>query len=195
MTIPILDLAEAKTRETRPRGSRRSAPRKKREIGEKSKTGRRGRSVLRRMHAKSKKERIVKPKERDGHGGKRGHDMRRLKKNSKVRCLNRALDLILTFPVGKKVCSSSGIPWPVKSGLRKDVNEQNVIIFYHNALPGSSAKEFYKIMQQECLVWHPDKAKQFVGGLTLTAAEEASMAVIARMVIRLHKEFGGRRAS
>jgi hypothetical protein len=50
-------------------------------------------------------------------------------------------------------------------------------------------------MQQECLTWHPDKAKQFIKSLTLTAEEAASMAVIARMVIELHKEFKERRAS
>jgi hypothetical protein len=108
---------------------------------------------------------------------------------------NCALDLILTFPTEKKVRSSSGIPWPVKSGLCKDVNEQNVIAFYHNALPGSSVNEFCKIMQRECLIWHPDKAKQLIGSLTLTATEEASMAVISRTVIILHKEFKERRAS
>jgi hypothetical protein len=120
--------------------------------------------------------------------------MRRLKKYSKVCCFNRAKYLILTFPAEKKVCTSSGIPWPVKSGLCKDVNEKNVIAFYNNALPSSSTREKYKIMQQECLIWHPDKAKQFIGSLTLTAAEGDSMAVIARMVIELHKGFKERRA-
>ncbi|OAK93575.1 hypothetical protein IQ06DRAFT_93881 [Phaeosphaeriaceae sp. SRC1lsM3a] len=94
----------------------------------------------------------------------------------------------------KKVCSSLGMPWPVRSGLSKDVNEQSVVAFYYNALPGSSANESYKIMQQECLMWHPDKVKQFIASLTLTAAEEANMAVVARMVIELHKEFRERRA-
>jgi hypothetical protein len=121
--------------------------------------------------------------------------MRRLKEDSKVCCLKCAIHLTLTFSTEKKICSSSGMPWPVKSGLREDVNEQNVIIFYHKALPGLSANELYKIMQQECLIWHPDKVKQFIANLTLTPSEEASMAVIARMVIRLHKDFRERRAS
>ena len=121
--------------------------------------------------------------------------MLRLEKNSKVCWPNRALDSILTLPAEKKVQSSSRIPWPVKSSLCKDVKEQNVIKFYCNALPGLSANGLFRIMQQECMIWHPDKAEQFVRGLTLTAAEEASMAVIARVVIDLHKEFRDRRAS
>jgi hypothetical protein len=121
--------------------------------------------------------------------------MRKLKECSKVGCLKCALDITLTFSPEKKVCSSSEMPWPVKSGLGKDVNEQNVVAFYHNALPGSSANEFYKIMQQECLIWHPDKIYQFIASLTLTASQEESMAVIARMVIKLHKDFKERRSS
>jgi hypothetical protein len=201
MTVSSHDLAEAKARERRRRGSRKkkkgkSAPTKKnRERSKRRKKGGGGRSVPRRMHAKSKKERTVKPKERDGHGGKLGHDMRKLKECSKVGCLTCAPDFTLTISTEKKVYISSEMPWPVKSGLRKDVNEQNVVAFYHNALPGSSANEFYKIMQQECLIWHPDKIYQFIASLTLTTPEEESMAVIARMVIKLHKDFRRRRTS
>jgi hypothetical protein len=95
----------------------------------------------------------------------------------------------------KKIRSSSGIPWPVKSGLCTEVNEKNVFTFYHNALSGSSAETKFDIMRQECLIWHPDKVRQFIGSLTLTAAEDCSMATMARMVIELHKTYKERRAS
>jgi hypothetical protein len=73
------------------------------------------------------------------------------------------------------------------------VNEKNVIDFYRNALPGSSNSDFYKKMQEECLIWHPDK--RLIWKLTLTDEEYASMAVIARKVIELRKEFREGRAS
>ncbi|KAG7078586.1 acetamidase [Colletotrichum scovillei] len=58
------------------------------------------------------------------------------------------------------------IPWPVESGRRRDVNENEVRRFIVNGLglEDIGEKEFAAKLREERVRWHPDKMQQKLGG-------------------------------
>lgn len=59
-----------------------------------------------------------------------------------------------------------GIPWPVESGGRKDVNADSIKMFLFGGLRGDGVgeEEFAKGLRDERVRWHPDKIQQRLGG-------------------------------
>ncbi|TKW54314.1 hypothetical protein CTA1_313 [Colletotrichum tanaceti] len=58
------------------------------------------------------------------------------------------------------------IPWPVESGLRRDIDEKEVRRFIVNGLAVEDVgeKEFTAKLREERVRWHPDKMQQKLGG-------------------------------
>ncbi|OHF02605.1 hypothetical protein CORC01_02001 [Colletotrichum orchidophilum] len=58
------------------------------------------------------------------------------------------------------------IPWPVESGLQRDINEKEVRRFIVNGLgvEDTGEKEFAAKLREERVRWHPDKMQQKLGG-------------------------------
>ena len=62
--------------------------------------------------------------------------------------------------------STEGIPWPVKSGARRDVSEDAVKTFLFGGLKRQDVREdeLAKGLRDERIRWHPDKMQQKLGG-------------------------------
>lgn len=58
------------------------------------------------------------------------------------------------------------IPWPTKSGSRKDVDEEEVRAFFVRGLDLETLgeKEFAAKLKEQRVRWHPDKVQQRLGG-------------------------------
>lgn len=58
------------------------------------------------------------------------------------------------------------IPWPTKSGRRKDVDEEEVRAFFVRGLDLETLgeKEFAAKLKEQRVRWHPDKVQQKLGG-------------------------------
>ncbi|KAI7788045.1 hypothetical protein LA080_013350 [Diaporthe eres] len=58
------------------------------------------------------------------------------------------------------------IPWPTKSGRRKDVDEEEVRAFFVRGLDleALGEKEFAAKLKEQRVRWHPDKVQQKLGG-------------------------------
>lgn len=58
------------------------------------------------------------------------------------------------------------IPWPTKSGRRKDVDEEEVRAFFVRGLDLETLgeKEFAARLKEQRVRWHPDKVQQKLGG-------------------------------
>lgn len=87
--------------------------------------------------------------------------------------------------------SVTNIPWPVKSGLRSDVNEANVKLFFAKALPADlvdSGDKRFKLISKENMRWHTNKVMQRFGSDAVNGAAKSSLDIVAKVVIELRQE-------
>lgn len=75
------------------------------------------------------------------------------------------------------------------------MTELNVGVFYRSAGPDSTLRLKVKRMDKECLRWHPDKINNLLAGHDLSEAVRANIAMVARKVIDIRKEFQDKRDS
>jgi hypothetical protein len=85
------------------------------------------------------------------------------------------------------------IPWPVKSGLYRDVNASNVKEFLQKAVPVDA--NMAKLMRKECLKWHPDRISQFNRDSQLTGTDRMMLDMICRVVTDLISACAGKSAA
>lgn len=81
------------------------------------------------------------------------------------------------------------IPWPVKSGLYRDVQCSAVEEFMKSAVPRDA--NVAKLMRKECWKWHPDRVKRWLRGAVHTEVEQR-MADICRVVTDIIDSLAGR---
>jgi outer membrane biosynthesis protein TonB len=100
--------------------------------------------------------------------------------------------LISAFTATKSIPASSirsAIPWPVKSGLYKEVKYSAVKEFFLKGCPDmENPTLMFKLMQKESLKWHPDKMCALFRRPTVADAEKMVVDVIAKVVIELRGE-------
>lgn len=75
------------------------------------------------------------------------------------------------------------IPWPVKSGLYKDVCGSEVKIFFRMAVPREANMNL--LMKKEAIKWHPDKTRMWLPGGKLAEALEDKIGEVCRVVTEL----------
>jgi hypothetical protein len=75
------------------------------------------------------------------------------------------------------------IPWPVKSGLYRDVKASNVQEFFKRAVArdGNPAK----LRRTECKKWHPDMMNRFLRGVQIGDADRMMIEMICRVATDL----------
>ncbi|KAI4870759.1 hypothetical protein F4820DRAFT_143721 [Hypoxylon rubiginosum] len=87
--------------------------------------------------------------------------------------------------------SIANIAWPVKSGLRADVNEASVKLFFEKAPPAelvSSGEGLLELINVEIMRWHTDKVMQRFGPDVVNGAAKTALAIIAKVMIELRQE-------
>ncbi|XXH05022.1 hypothetical protein Hte_011446 [Hypoxylon texense] len=87
--------------------------------------------------------------------------------------------------------SAANIAWPVKSGLRADVNEASVKLFFKKAPPEelvSSGEDQLKLVNVEIRRWHTDKVMQRFGPDVVKGTAKTALAIIAKVMIELRQE-------
>ncbi|KAH9211766.1 hypothetical protein DL95DRAFT_392222 [Leptodontidium sp. 2 PMI_412] len=72
------------------------------------------------------------------------------------------------------------IPWPVKTGLFREVNASAVKAFLENALPAGTLR--VKLLRKECQKWHPDVICRWPRAGELTDVERLMLDMICRVV-------------
>ncbi|KAI0131650.1 hypothetical protein F4776DRAFT_152567 [Hypoxylon sp. NC0597] len=90
-----------------------------------------------------------------------------------------------------KTVSVEDMPWPVKSGLRSDVNEANVRLFFAKAPPEELVKtgdKRLKLINAENMRWHTDKVMQRFGPDAVDGAAKGVLGIIAKVMIKLRQE-------
>ncbi|KAI0840424.1 hypothetical protein F5Y06DRAFT_262705 [Hypoxylon sp. FL0890] len=92
--------------------------------------------------------------------------------------------------------SVANMPWPVKSGLRSDVNEANVKLFFAKAPPEESVNsgdKRFKLINAENKRWHTDKVMQRFGPDAVNGDAKLALDIIAKVVVELRQEARKRR--
>ncbi|KAI1375014.1 hypothetical protein F4677DRAFT_150970 [Hypoxylon crocopeplum] len=87
--------------------------------------------------------------------------------------------------------SAANIPWPVKSGLQADVNEDNIRLFFEKAPPEQlvdSGEKCFKLISAENKRWHTDKMIQRFGQDVVNGAARSTLGTVAKIVIELRQE-------
>jgi hypothetical protein len=82
------------------------------------------------------------------------------------------------------------IPWPVKSGLYRDVTASNVKTFLQKA--GEEDGNMSKLMRKECQKWHPDMIHRLIPASRLTGVDQIILDMICRVVTDLLNSSAGR---
>ena len=72
------------------------------------------------------------------------------------------------------------IPWPVRSGLLRDVGCSNVTEFLEKSLP--KGPERVKLLRKECQKWHPDSVFRWPRAAEMTVACDMSVDMICQVV-------------
>ncbi|KFX86918.1 hypothetical protein V490_08724 [Pseudogymnoascus sp. VKM F-3557] len=80
------------------------------------------------------------------------------------------------------------IPWPVKSGLFRDLTSAHVRSFYGEACPDTKTTAMFKTMQRESLKWHPDKMVNLYRNCAPGDADKMVIGMICRVVLELREE-------
>lgn len=75
------------------------------------------------------------------------------------------------------------IPWPVKSGAYHDAQASNVREFFRKAVP--KEEEMAKFMRRECLNWHPDQRRTWLGDVKLGEVEKMVVDMVFLVVSEL----------
>jgi hypothetical protein len=75
------------------------------------------------------------------------------------------------------------IPWPVKSGLFRDVKASSVEQFLQSAAPRDADRA--QLRRKESLKWHPDRVKNWLRGGTLTDDERTIIKMIDIVVTNM----------
>jgi hypothetical protein len=75
------------------------------------------------------------------------------------------------------------IPWPVESGLYKDVSAESVKSFLQDVTPKDVSME--KLMRKEARNWHSDTRDRVFNGVVLTEQDVEMMEMICRVVTDL----------
>ena len=83
------------------------------------------------------------------------------------------------------------IPWPVKSGLHRDVNASNVRDFLQRAV-AKEGNNSSRLLRKECHKWHPDRMDRLFRGVKLTDVDRIMIDVICRVVTELLCKSAGR---
>jgi hypothetical protein len=81
-------------------------------------------------------------------------------------------------------------PWPVKSGLYRDVTASNVKTFLQKA--GEEDGNMSKLMRKECQKWHPDMIHRLIPASRLTDVDQIMLDTICRVVTDLLNSSAGR---
>ncbi|KAI0180150.1 hypothetical protein GGR52DRAFT_229632 [Hypoxylon sp. FL1284] len=90
-----------------------------------------------------------------------------------------------------KTLTVADIPWPVRSGLQRDVNEASVKLFFEKAPPTelmSSGEKVFKLINAENKRWHTDKVMQRFGPDVVKGAAKPTLDLIAKVMIELRQE-------
>jgi hypothetical protein len=64
-------------------------------------------------------------------------------------------------------------------------------MFYRSANLHLSVSQRIKVMDKECLRWHPDKMKHLVSHVKISDGENADLLMVAGKVIEIRKEVKG----
>merc|ERR1711939_1002854 len=72
------------------------------------------------------------------------------------------------------------IPWPVKSGMLKDVGCSNVKEFLDKSLPKGPGR--VKLLRKECQKWHPDSVCRWPRAAEMTLGCDMSVDMICKVV-------------
>ncbi|KAI1247671.1 hypothetical protein MGN70_011562 [Eutypa lata] len=83
---------------------------------------------------------------------------------------------------------ADSITWPVKSGLRADVSEANIRLFFDKAPPVSSGELYYKLINSENRRWHTDKLMQRLGEDVVNGAAKDVFALVSKVLVVLRQE-------
>jgi hypothetical protein len=83
------------------------------------------------------------------------------------------------------------IPWPVKSGLHRDVNASNVRDFLQRAV-AKEGNNSSSLLRKECHKWHPDRMDRLFRGVKLTDVDRIMIDMICRVVTELLCKSAGR---
>ncbi|PVH79924.1 hypothetical protein DL98DRAFT_515809 [Cadophora sp. DSE1049] len=82
------------------------------------------------------------------------------------------------------------IPWPVKSGLLRDVAFSNVKTFLENSLPKGTDRA--KLLRKECQKWHPDSVCRWSRASEMTDSYRMSTDMICKVVTDMLNVSSGR---
>jgi hypothetical protein len=94
----------------------------------------------------------------------------------------------VSFKAGQCETASikDSVPWPVKSGLYKDVKASSVREFLKMAVPRDADRS--KMMRLECKKWHPDSRHHWVQGKQLAGADLMMVEMICRQATDMLNE-------
>jgi len=84
------------------------------------------------------------------------------------------------------------IPWPVKSGLYRDVTSSSVKEFLQRS--GETEGDMSRLMRKECQKWHPDMINRFLSAFQVTDADQMMLGMICRVVTDLINSSAGKSA-
>ena len=84
------------------------------------------------------------------------------------------------------------IPWPVKSGLYRDVTASSVKEFLQRS--GETEGNMSRLMRKECQKWHPDMINRFLSAFQVTDADQLMLGMICRVVTDLLNSSAGKSA-
>ncbi|KAK7937521.1 uncharacterized protein PG986_014389 [Apiospora aurea] len=86
------------------------------------------------------------------------------------------------------------IPWPVKSGLLRDVNRDNVSEFIRKAMSSEdTAEKKFILINAETKKWHTDKVMQHFGRDIVEGEVHEELATVAKVTVELRQEVSRQR--
>ena len=77
------------------------------------------------------------------------------------------------------------IPWPVLSGMRRDVNQAEVERFFKHAPESSGAEYDANLLKLERVRWHPDKVQQKAGSSTVDEETMRTITAVFQIIDQL----------
>ena len=75
------------------------------------------------------------------------------------------------------------IPWPVESSSYRDATASTVEDFFKDALSKDECR--VKLLRKECMKWHPDSRRIWLGNIQLSDADKMVIDMICRVVTKL----------
>ncbi|KAI1631315.1 hypothetical protein F4809DRAFT_632800 [Biscogniauxia mediterranea] len=87
--------------------------------------------------------------------------------------------------------SAANIPWPVKLGLRGEVNEASVRLFFAKAPPEESratARARFDLVSRELRRWHTDKVMNHLGLGAVNSLTRDALNTVAKVLVELRKD-------